>query len=74
MASYKLIKRHLYKGYIIDYDNLGRLYIYNTSSPMSEDSDRLLVTGWHWRPDGRLMTDYQAAKVEINRLPWMAAH
>lgn len=32
-----------YKGYIIDTDNLGRLYIYNTASPYSEDSDKKLI-------------------------------
>lgn len=37
------MKRTTYKGYIIDTDNLGRLYIYYTASPYSEDSDRLLV-------------------------------
>lgn len=36
-------KRQAYKGYIIDWDNLGRLYIYNTQSPYSEDSDREIV-------------------------------
>lgn len=33
-----------YKGYIIDVDDLGRLYIYNTASPYSEDSDHILVS------------------------------
>lgn len=37
------MKRTEYKGYIIDTDNLGRLYIYNTASPYSEDSDHILV-------------------------------
>lgn len=37
------MKRTEYKGYIIDVDNLGRLYIYNTESPYSEESDRILV-------------------------------
>ena len=34
------MKRITYKGFIIDRDNLGRLYIYNTRSPYAEDSDR----------------------------------
>ena len=34
------MKRTTYKGFVIDRDNLGRLYIYNTKSPYSEDSDR----------------------------------
>lgn len=37
------MKRELYKGYIIDKDNLGRPYIYNTASPYSEDSDKINV-------------------------------
>lgn len=32
-----------YKGYVIDMDNLGRIYIYNKKSPYSEDSDRCYV-------------------------------
>lgn len=39
---YKM-ERTAYKGYIIDTDNLGRPYIYNTASPYSEDSDRITV-------------------------------
>lgn len=35
--------RTKYKGYIIDRDELGRLYIYNTASPYSEDSDHILI-------------------------------
>lgn len=34
------MQRQTYKGYIIDWDDLGRLYIYNTKSPYAEDSDR----------------------------------
>lgn len=34
------MKRTIYKGFVIDRDDLGRLYIYNTKSPYSEDSDR----------------------------------
>ena len=37
------MKRHIYKGYVIDTDQLGRPYIYNTVSPYAEDSDRLYV-------------------------------
>jgi len=37
------MNRTLYKNYIIDTDNLGRQYIYNTSSPYSEDSDKKIV-------------------------------
>ena len=39
------MKRTLYKGYVIDADNLGRQYIHNTASPYSEDSDRELLHG-----------------------------
>lgn len=38
------MKRTEYKGYIIDTDDLGRLYIYNTASPYSEDSDHILIS------------------------------
>lgn len=37
------MKRHMYKGYVIDTDNLGRVYIYNTASPYSEDSDKIIL-------------------------------
>jgi transcriptional regulator with XRE-family HTH domain len=37
------MKRTTYKGYIIDTDDLGRPYIYNTDSPYGEDSDHILV-------------------------------
>lgn len=37
------MKRTQYKGYIIDRDNLGRLYIYDKTSPYGEDSDHILV-------------------------------
>ena len=37
------MKRTTYKGYVIDTDDLGRPYIYNTASPYSEDSDHILV-------------------------------
>lgn len=34
------MKRTIYKGYVIDRDDLGRLYVYNTKSPYTEESDR----------------------------------
>lgn len=37
------MKRTEYKGYVIDSDNFGRPYIYNTESQYSEDSDHILV-------------------------------
>lgn len=37
------MKRTNYKGYIIDVDDLGRPYIYNTASPYAEDADKILV-------------------------------
>ena len=37
------MKRTTYKGYVIDTDNLGRPYIYNTTSPYSEESDHILI-------------------------------
>lgn len=37
------MNRTEYKGYVIDCDNFGRPYIYNTESPYSEDSDHILV-------------------------------
>lgn len=37
------MKRSTYKGYVIDTDNLGRIYIYNTASPYSEDNDKLIM-------------------------------
>jgi hypothetical protein len=39
----KKMKRTTYKGYIIDTDNLGRQYVYNTASPYSEDSDKIII-------------------------------
>lgn len=37
------MKRTIYRGYVIDTDSLGRLYLYNSASPYSEDSDHILV-------------------------------
>lgn len=46
-----------YKGYIIDRDDLGRLYIFNTASQYSEDSDRQYIHSGD---------SIRAAKEEIN--------
>lgn len=32
-----------YKGYSVDTDNLGRVYIYNLNSPYSEGSDNIII-------------------------------
>lgn len=37
------MKRQEFHGYVIDTDNLGRAYIYDTRSPYSEDSDREII-------------------------------
>lgn len=37
------MKRQKYHNYIIDTDNLGRPYIYDTASRYSEDSGHILV-------------------------------
>ena len=39
------MKRTTYKGFIIDRDNLNRLYIYNTKSPYSEGNDKIYNCG-----------------------------
>ena len=59
------MKRTIYKGYVIDRDDLGRIYIYNTASLYSEDSDKKLVTDFYGKSEQRL-TDLQAAKVAID--------
>ena len=59
------MKRTTYKGYIIDQDDLGRTYIYNTESQYSEDSDRRLVTDYHGKSEQRL-TDLQAGKLAVD--------
>jgi len=59
------MKRTIYKGYVIDQDDLGRTYIYNTASQYSEDSDRKLVADYHGKSQMR-MTDLQAAKMAID--------
>lgn len=45
-----------YHGYIIGTDNLGRLYIYNTHSPYSEDSDKILIRANNYR-DAKKIVD-----------------
>ena len=37
------MKRLIYRGYVIDTDNLGRQYAYNTASPYSEGSDKVII-------------------------------
>lgn len=37
------MKTTTYKGYVIDTDNLGRVYIYNQKSPYSEDADKKIL-------------------------------
>lgn len=32
-----------YKGYTVDTDNLGRVYIHNNNSRYSEDSDKIII-------------------------------
>ena len=59
------MKRKIYKGHVIDYDNLGRLYIYNLASRYSEDSERQLVTNFYDKSPKRL-TDLQAGKMAID--------
>lgn len=59
------MKRTTYKNFVIDTDNLGRLYIYNQKSPYSEDSDRKLVRGTTLK-DGK--------KAIEEELEWIARH
>lgn len=40
----KRFERMEYKNYIVDVDNLGRMYIYGKDSPYSEDSDRKYIS------------------------------
>ena len=37
------MKRTNYKGYVIDTDNLGRVYYYNPASAYSEDCDKVIL-------------------------------
>lgn len=55
--------RTKYKGYIIDRDNLGRLYIYNTASPYSEDSDKILINANSIKAAKEIIT----ARIETGR-------
>lgn len=43
MKGENKMKRQEFYGYVIDKDNLGRIYIYDTRSPYSEDSDREII-------------------------------
>ena len=60
-----ITKRHMYKGYIIDRDNLGRLYIYNTRSPYSEDGDREYIAD---HVDGR---SYKLRPIKLSEVKAM---
>ena len=51
------MKRTIYKGYVIDTDDLGRPYIYNTDSPCSEDSDHILIFGAGTISDAKTIID-----------------
>lgn len=55
--------RTKYKGYIIDRDDLGRLYIYNTDSPYSEDSDKIYINAGSIRAAKEIIT----ARIETGR-------
>ena len=37
------MKRHVYRGFVIDTDNFGRQYIYDPRSRYSEDSGKQIV-------------------------------
>ena len=51
------MKRTIYKGYVIDTDNLGGPYIYNMDSPYSEDSDHILIYGIEHISDAEAIID-----------------
>lgn len=55
--------RTQYKGYIIDRDNLGRFYIYNTASPYSEDSDKIYINANSIKAAKEIIT----ARIETGR-------
>ena len=61
-----ITKRHTYKGYIIDRDNLGRLYIYNTKSPYSEDSDKKYISDMTADSSGRRPITLKEVKAIID--------
>ena len=61
------MERTNYKGFVIDRDNLGRVYIYNTSSKFSEDFDRKYLTAAdYFNTADSDLTDLQAAKKMID--------
>ena len=53
------ITRTEYRGYIIDVDDLGRPYIYNTASPYNEDSDRQYIYIEHGITGAKAIIDAQ---------------
>lgn len=60
------MKRHIYKGYVIDTDNLGRQYIYNTASPYSEDIDKKIIGVGLKYAELKAIVDDEIAKSEAN--------
>ncbi len=62
---YEDFNRTTYKGYIIDKDNLGRVYVYNPKSPYSEDSDHILIHNG---------STLKAAKETIDDFIWKKSH
>lgn len=56
------MKRTIYRDFIIDYDNLGRLYVHNRKSPYSEESDKKYVSDWSTYDPDKQLTGLQAAK------------
>lgn len=62
--------RHIYRGYVIDTDNLGRPYIYNTASPYSEDSDKELVYVDGKRPYTQIKAIIDERIEQFNQLMW----
>lgn len=55
--------RTKYKGYIIDRDDLGRLYIYNTDSHYSEDNDKIIINANSVKAAKEIIT----ARIETGR-------
>ena len=53
------MKRTIYRDYVVDTDNLGRQYIYNATSPYSEDSDRLVIGVDIGLPQIKRIIDYK---------------
>lgn len=60
------MKRTEYRGYIIDTDDLGRPYIYNTASPYSEESDHVLVNARTIK-EAKAIVDTEIERVEMER-------